>query len=283
MKKVGFIDYYLDEWHANNYPTLLKNASDGEYAACYAYAKIDSPHGGMTTKEWSEKYGVEILDSIEEVIEKSDVLIVLSPDNPEMHEELTDLPLKSGKRVYIDKTFANDKESALRMFENADKHNTPCWSSSALRFASELDDIDTSKIYKLYSEGSGEYEIYSIHQLEPIMRLMDSDPKRVMFLSDINHPSMVIEFEDGRLVQMQQTLELQQCRGYEFTMITVDKDNFAVEYPIKSHFFKNFMTYLIKFFETGEVPVPHRDTVNVIAVRAAGFKASKTPFTWVTV
>ena len=24
MKKIGFIDYYLDEWHANNYPEMLE-------------------------------------------------------------------------------------------------------------------------------------------------------------------------------------------------------------------------------------------------------------------
>ena len=119
MKKVGFIDYFLDEWHANNYPELIKNHSGGEFAVKYAYGKIDSP-SGMTNAEWSEKYGILLCGKIEEVIEKSDVLIVLSPDNPEMHEELCDLPLKSGKLVYIDKTFAPDKTAAERIFEKAD-------------------------------------------------------------------------------------------------------------------------------------------------------------------
>lgn len=283
MKKVGLIDYYLDEWHANNYPRLLHDVSEGRYEAFCAYAKIDSPIDGMTSREWSKKYNVPLVDSIEEVIEACDVLIVLSPDNPEMHEELTDLPLKSGKRVYIDKTFAPDKEAALRMFANADKHNTPCYTSSALRFADELDTIDTDSIYKIYSEGSGLYDIYAIHQIEPIVRLMQTDAKRVMFVSDIDHPSMVIEFADGRLVQMQQVLELQQQRGYEFSIITVDADNNAVEYPIRSRYFHNFMKGLIQFFDTGEIPVPHRDTVNVIAIRAAGMKAAEHPFTWIEV
>ena len=110
---------------------------------------------------------------------------------------------------------------------------------------------------------------------------MQTDAKRVMFLSDIDHPSMVIEFADGRLVQMQQVLELQQQRGYEFSIITVDADNNAVEYPIRSRYFHNFMKGLIQFFDTGEIPVPHRDTVNVIVIRAAGMKAAEHPFTWV--
>ena len=204
MKKIGFIDYYLDEWHANNYPRFIKECTKGEFEVAYAYAKIDSPLNGMTNKEWAMKQNVELLDTIEEVIDKSDVLIVLSPDNPEMHEELTDLPLKSGKPVYVDKTFAPDKETAIRIFKNAEKHGTPCFSSSALRFASELNDIEKGEIYKIYSEGPGTYEIYSIHQIEPVVMLMNCRAKRVMGLGDEKHPSIIIEFEDGRYAQIHQ-------------------------------------------------------------------------------
>ena len=29
MKTIGFIDYYLSEWHANNYPNWIKQACEG--------------------------------------------------------------------------------------------------------------------------------------------------------------------------------------------------------------------------------------------------------------
>ena len=32
MIKIGFIDYYLDEWHANTYPEQIKKLSNGENA-----------------------------------------------------------------------------------------------------------------------------------------------------------------------------------------------------------------------------------------------------------
>ena len=96
MLKIGFIDYYLDEWHANNYPEFIKEASAGEMEVAYAYGHIDSPIGGMTTDEWCAKYQIPRCMSIGELIEKSDVLIVLSPDNCEMHEQLCELPLRSG-------------------------------------------------------------------------------------------------------------------------------------------------------------------------------------------
>ncbi|MBQ4160553.1 MAG: hypothetical protein IJD83_06435 [Clostridia bacterium] len=278
MKKVGFIDYYLDQWHANNYPEMLKKASNGKYEVAYAYGKIDSPlKGGLTNKAWAEKNGVALLDTIEEVIEKSDVLIVMSPDNPEMHEQLCDLPLKSGKLTYIDKTFAPDKETALRIFANAEAHSTPCFSSSALYFSTELNDMDTDKITKLYSRGPGAYDIYSIHQIEPILKLMKTDPKRVMFLGDKQHPSMVIEFTDGRYAQMYQGTWI------DFEITTADEKNNMQIHPIRSDYFMRFIESLIAFFDTGIAPVTHRQTVNVIATINAGHKAAQTPFEWVEV
>ena len=49
-KKIGFIDYYLDEWHANQYPRMFQKWTEGFEVAC-AYGMIDSPHaGGLTSK-----------------------------------------------------------------------------------------------------------------------------------------------------------------------------------------------------------------------------------------
>ena len=33
MKKIGFIDNYLDEWHANNYPGMIKALAGDEMEA----------------------------------------------------------------------------------------------------------------------------------------------------------------------------------------------------------------------------------------------------------
>ena len=70
VKKIGFIDYYLDEWHANNYPAWIKEASNGEYEVAYAYGEIDSPLGGRTTAAWCADMGVEQVESIDTLIEK---------------------------------------------------------------------------------------------------------------------------------------------------------------------------------------------------------------------
>lgn len=277
--KIGFIDYYLDEWHANNYPSLIEKASGGAHEVCCAYAYTEPPAemNLRSNAQWSADYGVELVDSIEEVIRRSDCLIVLSPDNPEMHELLCRLPLASGKRTYIDKTFAPDKATAERIFAHAEKHNTPCFSSSALRFASELDEIDISGIHKIYSEGPGALSIYAIHHIEPVVRLMNSRAKRVMFLGDEKHPAYLVEFADGRLAQIYH----RDSPGRTFRITAVAEDNKAVHYEVKSKFFNLFVDAMIRFFETGEAPVTHEQTIDVIAIRAAVVEACATPFVWV--
>lgn len=277
MKKIGFIDYFLDEWHANNYPQFIKEQSEGRYEVAYAYGKIDSPEGGMTSKEWSEHYNIELCDTIEELVEKSDCLVVLAPDNPETHEELTDLALKSGKLVFIDKTFSDTKAAAQNMFDNADAHGTKCYTTSALRYAEEFKTIDKSKISKIYTSCPGTYSDYSVHQLDPIVMLMDAKPVRIMALGDKKHPAHIIEFADGRFVQTCH------CNNTDFTYRIVDGNNNADIYTITSDFFAVAIKEMVNFFDTGVVPVPHEQTMNAMAIRDAGIKAMEKPFTWVEI
>ena len=276
MKKIGFIDYYLDEWHANYYPEFFKKEAGDRMEVAYAYGKIDAPNG-MTNKEWSEKYDVELLGSIEEVIEKSDYIIVLSPDNAEMHIELTDLPLKSGKPVFIDKTFALKLDEAVQMFDNADSHNTPCYSSSALNFADELKAVKNEGITRINSVGCGEFEIYAVHQLEQIVSLMGTDAKRVMYLGENAHPSLLIEFEGGRLAQISHFTD----QGFS---MTIGYDDVSAEtVKIEKDFWPNCIRGMAEFFETKIPPVSHKQTLAVVGIIDAGIKAKKSPYTWVLI
>ena len=100
--KIGFIDYYLDEWHANHYPQWFKEV-DSQAEVAFGYAVLDNPNG-RTNRQWCEDNGVTLCATMEELVEKSDALAVLSPDNTELHEALCQVALRSGKRTYIDKT-----------------------------------------------------------------------------------------------------------------------------------------------------------------------------------
>lgn len=276
MLKVGFIDYFLDEWHANTYPGFFQKWAP-EVEVAYAYGKIDSPKpGGLTNKEWGEKYGVEVLSSIEEVVEKSDVLLVLSPDNPEMHEELCALPLRSGKRTYIDKTFAETLESAKGIFKMAEEGNTPCYSSSALFFAKEYADVYGKNALYIDSCGPENFPNYVIHQLEPIVAIMQADPIRAISVGTEEYPVVIVEFEGGKRAKIA-TFR----RGSPFHMNVALKDEKTAFVQVEPGFWEGFIKSLANFYITGQIPVPHENTLRVIAAREIGIKALGKPYEWI--
>jgi predicted dehydrogenase len=277
MKKIGFIDYYLDEWHAKNYPTWLSEASNGNQIVAYAYGEIDAAKG-ISNTEWCKTNGVEKLNSIEEVVEKSDCIVVLSPDNPEQHEHLSRIPLMSGKRVYIDKTFSNTRVEAIKMFELADKYNTPMYSSSALRFSKELESINKENIDMINSRGPGTFSDYSIHQLEPIVALMGTEVKRVMSIGTINSPALAIEFSDGRKAIMSHF-------GSEcpFGLSINYKSGNALIIDNCTDFFPRFIQNMADFFETGDIKVTSKETIAIITLRECGYEALDKPGKWIEI
>ena len=277
MKKIGFIDYYLDEWHANNYPQWIREASGGELEVAYAYGQIPSPITGMTTERWCEKYGAARCETIEEVIEKSDYLIVLSPDNCEMHETLCRLPLASGKPTYVDKTFAPDLATARRIFAVAEENNTPCYSTSALRFASEYGNVDREQITAINCWGPGNFETYSIHQLEPLMMLMEEPAEKVLYQESENWYQLLIAFPDGRRGSISGYRT-----GSPFAMNLAGKESGQL-ITVESDYFHHFIMELVRFFRTGQVPVSHEETLGIMAAREAGVKAQACPGQWVAV
>lgn len=275
--KIGFIDYYLDEWHANNYPQMLKDISNGEIEVAFAYGQIASPITGKTSEEWCQEYGIELCESIEKVVEKSDALVVLSPDNCEKHEELAQLPLKSGKKTYIDKVFAPDKKSAVSMFTLGEKHNTPCYSTSALRFAAEYQPFKDKEIKSMCTWGSNDINTYSIHQLEPVLMLMKGSVKRVLALTHGTWANILLEWEDGRTASMV-------CTGGVVPFeANIGMDDSCENIKVESAFFDVFIENLIHFFRTGEIPVSHEETISIMAVREAVLKAAETPGEWISV
>lgn len=275
MKRIGFIDYYLDEWHAEQYPAWIEEASGGRMKVTYAYGKKDSEQG-LSNDDWCNKHGIQLLSSIEEVVEQSDYLIVLSPDHPEYHEELSALALQSGKPVYIDKTFAPDRAAALRMFDVADRHGTPMYSTSALRFAAEYTEADREEIDAISSIGPGQYDNYSIHQIEPIVSLMGGGANRVMYIGTENSPALLISFADGRQA------EIRHLGGdCPFQMAVNYRTGRSKLIRPESDFFRLFIRNLVTFFETGTSTVDPAETISVITIIEYGKKAVQTPYQWI--
>lgn len=274
--KIGFIDYYLDEWHANHYPQWFKDV-DPQVQVAYGYALLDNPNG-RTNRQWCEDNGVTLCSTMEELVEKSDALAVLSPDNTELHEALCQVALRSGKRTYIDKTFAPDEASGKRIFDLAAAHSTPCWSTSALRFAPEYQDIDRTKIAGIVSLGPAGPETYIIHQLEPLMMLMQAPARRVIAMPGEHLYTVTMELTDGRLAILNGLVD-----GSPFVLNLAMNGAPNQVVSAQADFFHEFIKALVNFYLTGEIPVTSEETLRIAAARAAALRALATPGRWVEV
>jgi predicted dehydrogenase len=281
MKKIGFIDYYIDEWHALNYPQMIKDSTYGsEFEVALAWEEY-TPEGRMSLEEYCRKFGIGKATSMEQVIDECDCLVVLSPDNVERHEDLCKLPLASGKPVYVDKPFAESLASGKRMVDRAGDYKTPLMSSSALRFDSSVDSalgvIAGQPVNLVCTRGPGVWEIYAIHQVEPIVTIMGTGASRVMQCGAGGNQIMVIEYEDqGRAV-------LTQSPSFPFQFDVQYGENGVVMVDEMSDFFPRFIEAMLKFFDTGEPQAPMNQTLEIAAILEAGTAALKTPGEWVQV
>lgn len=277
MKKIGFIDYYLDEWHANKYPAWIKEKSGGAFEVCYAYAMTEK-EGARSNRQWAQEMGIELLASIEELVEKSDCIVVLSPDDPQMHYELSKDALATGKPVFIDKTFSLSLEDAAKIFALAEQHGSPCFSTSALRFSKALQGTEPSGITDVVSVGVAiGAENYLIHQLEPLDVLMGMDVEKVFYQGDGENCRWDLVYRDGR------TAAINFMKGWSTYAFQIKRKGVkgATLLEINDFFWDGLIDSMLALFQTGEIAVPHSETLSIIRVLEGCLTAQKTPNEWI--
>ena len=150
--RVGIIG--LDTSHATAFTKALnqENAPPdfGGYKVVAAY-----PQGSKDIKssvdrvpgyiEEVKKYGVEIVETIPELLEKVDVVLLESNDG-RVHLEQAIPVFKSGKTMFIDKPVAGSLTDAYAIFQAAKDFKQPVFSTSSLRYMSNMDTILKNQI-----------------------------------------------------------------------------------------------------------------------------------------
>ena len=274
MKKIGFVDYYISEWHANNYPAWIAEvceATGAEYTVAYAWAELDlSPKYNESTDQWCARMGVEKCATIDELCLKSDAIVVLAPSDPDTHLRYAEAVLKHGKPTYIDKTFAPDLETAQKIFDIAKTYGTPFFSTSALRYGDELD-TDFS-CCEIITTGSGsDLAEYIIHQVEMVVKKLGVGATSVKAEKCGAQVHFKIGYGDGRAAAMIF------ARSMPFTVYMAgDADHKPVYAPVKSEYFKKLMADIVRFFDEKTVSFDTAETLEVMKIREGAIKAYET-------
>lgn len=280
MKKIGFVDYYISEWHANNYPAWFKEANENlglDYEVAYFWAEKDiSPVDNVSSKEWEEKMGIEQVDTIEELCKKSDVIVVLAPSNPEKHLEYAEKVLPYAKRTYIDKTFAPDLETTLKIFDIAEEYGTPFFTTSALRYAEELKEFTDVK--NLVITGGGRlFEEYLIHNAEMAVALLKD---RIV---KVKTEKMGKQYFCRAKTEKGSEIGIVFSQGLGYSITAENSKGELLHKDVTSSFFLNLISDMLKFFEDGKTPFDTKETIEVMRLRAGLIAAADKDGEWLEV
>lgn len=273
MKKIGFVDYYIGEWHSHNYPAWIVEACEKlgvDYRLAYVWAEIDkSPRYDETTAQYCEKYGAEACATVDELCEKSDVIVILAPSDPEKHLGYAEAVLKHGKRTYIDKTFAPDLATAKKIFALGEKYGTPFFSSSALRYSTELvTDFDCRQM--MVTGGGRSVEEYIVHQAEMVVAKLGLGIRSVRADRFAGQAYLHVEYDDDRAATMIYS------DGLPFTVYMEDGKKGGAKpvfCPVKSDYFKCLIADMVRFFEEGTVSFDPAETLEVMKLREGALRA----------
>lgn len=277
MKTIGLVDFFISEWHANNYPAWVNEICEKkglDFCIKYAWAQEDiSPVDGRSTDEWCEHFGVEKCQSLSELCEKSDYILVLAPSNPEKHLEYAKEVFKYHKNTYIDKTFAPDYAEAKEIFDLAKETGTKFFSSSALRYATELDELIGCKSAILLG-GGRLFEEYIIHQVEMMQKIIDEKPLAVKVERQGEQYICTARFENDKNA----TIVFANALPYGVCAQKPTGD--PVYKCVESEFFKGLLADILNFYETGEVSFDTEQTLDVMKIREALIKGKENLGNW---
>lgn len=277
--KIGIIG--LDTSHSTAFTELLNGDSEEpfvkEFEVVAAY-----PYGSKTIKssydripgyiEEVKKHGVEITNSIAELLDKVDC-VLLETNDGRIHLEQALEVFKSGKICYIDKPIGATLGQAIAIYAMAEKYNIPIFSSSALRYSPLNQQLRNGEFGKIlgadcYSPHKVEpthpdFGFYGIHGVETLYTLMGTGCESVNRMSSKEADVVTGCWKDGRIGTFRGIKEGPAIYGG--TAFTEKGAVAAGGYGG----YKVLLEQILTFFKTGVTPISKEETIEIFTFMKA--------------
>jgi hypothetical protein len=226
------------------------------------------------TKELQEKWGVEIVDTVEALCAKVDVVMVESVDG-RPHLELARPVFAAKKRVFIDKPLAGSWKDAAEILRLSKESGTPFFSSSSLRWFDPLlklkADPDVGKLVGCQTWGPCPTEPhhpdlfwYGVHGVEMLYALMGPGCESVRTAHSEGIDVVTGVWKDGRVATFRGIRKGKADYG-----ATAFGDKGVRTTGPGAHSYRPMIVEVVKFFQTGVPPVPPEECVEVLAFMQA--------------
>lgn len=262
--KIGFIDYDLNNYHANKFLSIFGKELAGESLQVVA-AWESNPTG----EDWCAKNGIKRAASAEEVVAAADAVMIIAPDFIEHHLELARPALESKKPVFLDKQLATQLDDAREIVRIAEKHTTPIMSSTSLRFAVEMEELvkkAPGPYATVMARGFGKWHGYACHTVTPALRLFGTGAKRLV---DTGRGGVrMVTLDDGErrcTIEMREAENQDAITPWQFGVLVGNQYEF-VTVTQYHEFYVNEMRETIQFFKTGKSPISTREMLMTVAI-----------------
>ena len=285
--KAGIIG--LDTSHVVAFTKLL-NAADPKpelasvrIVAAYPGGSSDIPSSrdrvAGFTAELRDKFGVTIVGSIAELLEKVDVVLLESVDG-RPHLEQARPVFKARKPVFIDKPVAGSLADAIALFELARETKTPCFSSSSLRFSAGIagvrQDRKIGDVLGCDAYGPCHLEEhhpdlfwYGVHGVEALFTIMGPGCQTVARTQTEGTDLAVGVWKNGRIGTFRGIRE-----GHADYGATV----FGSKGIAPSGGYGGYeplVIEIVKFFQSGKPPVSAEETIEIFAFMEAADESKR--------
>ncbi|WP_276363761.1 Gfo/Idh/MocA family oxidoreductase [Daejeonella sp. H1SJ63] len=284
-KRIGIIG--LDTSHSVAFTKSLNNPSAAAHFAGYkvvaAYPKgsNDIPSSVERIPGYIEdvkKLGVEIVDSVKELLNRVD-FVLLETNDGRLHLEQALEVIKAGKPFFIDKPIAASLADAIAIFKAAEKKNVPVFSSSSLRYTVGAQEIANGKVGRvLGADTFSPIKIekthpdlfwYGIHGVETLFTVLGTGCKTVSRIrTEISDVSTGI-WEDGKIGTFRGHYNGRQDYGG-----TAFGEKGAAVIGAYGGY-DPLLVKIIEFFESGKVPVSKEETLEICAFMEAADESIK--------
>lgn len=276
--RIGMIG--LDTSHVTAFTGEINKAGNNYGCKVVAAYKGGSPDVESSasrvdgfTKRLQDEYGVEIVDTIEELCTKVDGVMIESVDG-RPHLEQARPVIAAGLPLFIDKPIAGSLADTLEIFRLAKEADVPCWSSSSLRYTpgvytartdQELGGVVGCDAYGPCSLEPHHPDLYwyGVHGCEMLFTVMGPGCESVSRTQTDGFELVVGKWKDGRIGTFRGIR--QGKSGYGATIF----GNKAIIQAGKYPGYKPLVDEVVEFFKTKEVPVPAEETIEIFAFMSA--------------
>jgi hypothetical protein len=231
------------------------------------------------TKTLRETYGVEIVDSIEALLEKVDVVLLESVDG-RPHLEQAKPVLAARKPMFIDKPVAGSLADAIAIYELAKESGTPVFSSSALRFGPGIAAMRAGKLGPVAGcDAYGPCELeehhpdlfwYGIHGVETLYTIMGVGCDTVARSSTEGSDVAVGVWKDGRIGTFR---GIRAGAPHDFGATVFGAKGIGPSGGYAGY--QPLVVEIVKFFKTGEAPVAPEETLEIFAFMEAADESKR--------